>query len=107
MGKQSEYGPGTPKSPPVIFTLYLLIHFMPAVLTSLAIHFVGPGEQVMDKIKFVAEQGVGLLFIGVPFFHVFFIMLAALLGHYRWVTKCNAPDQQVYRVFGGPADKSH
>lgn len=57
-----------------------------------------------EKIHVLKTYELGPVYLGIFFLRYCVQMINANLGQARRPTRCNVPDQHVYRVYGGPAD---
>jgi len=95
-----------PKNLFVIYTSFMLVFASLGVALGLALLFFVHERKQSERFQFICRFDLGPLYVGLFICKVCFQLINANLGTARRRTKVNVPDQHVYQVFGGPADKS-
>jgi len=90
----------------VVYPAFGAIFSIPGILGACASLFWLKTPSVREKASALANNSLGPLYISFWLFRMCHTMIGANLGTARRASAINVPDQQVYKVVGGPADKS-
>lgn len=89
-----------------LYTTISTVFAIPGVIGACIALFVTKSHNPRAKLANVVAADAGPLYLSWAFGKAMMTFVAANLGTARRASGCNAPDQHVYKVTGGPADGS-
>mmetsp|Transcript_1025 Transcript_1025/g.2097 ORF Transcript_1025/g.2097 Transcript_1025/m.2097 type:complete len:218 (-) Transcript_1025:80-733(-) len=90
----------------VVYPAFGMVFSVPGIIGACASLFWMKTPSVRGKASTLANNSLGPLYISFFLYRMCHTMINANLGTARRASCINVPDQQVYKVVGGPADKS-
>lgn len=101
--KDSDYSKMGMKTAPlfVVYTAILMTFAGIGVAISAALYQLSPRSLALETLR---SYNLGPVYLAVFLMRLAFQLINANLGMARRSTRCNVPDQHVYRVYGGAGD---
>lgn len=104
LGKESDYK-STGMGGMNLFVLYFLVFAVVAGVGAGLAALLFSRQHRGAAMYWVRSYNLGPLYLSILFIDLCWVLMAANLATKRRLTRCNVPDQHVFRVYGGgPAD---
>lgn len=89
-----------------LYSGFQVVFSLPGIIGACIALFVTKSQNPRAKLANIVAADAGPLYLSWAFGKLISTWVAANLGTARRLSGCNAPDQHVYKVTGGPADGS-